>query len=272
MNFNAQHIMITGGSSGIGKATAKLFAKAGANLTIIARNPNKLEAAQTEIEAVKLHSHQQVLTLTADVSQREQVETAIQIAIDKNGFPDILITSAGMAYPGYFQDIPIDIFEQTMAVNYFGSLYCIRAVIPVMQQQRRGQIVLLSSGAGLIGIYGYTAYSPSKFALRGLAESLRSELKPFGIGVSIVYPPDTDTPQLEAENRTKPPETRKITETAKTWTAEAVAMEIIKGIQQQKFAITPGFEITLLHRLHSILAPILNGYMDKIIRQIQQKK
>jgi 3-dehydrosphinganine reductase len=219
-----------------------------------------------------LHSDQQILTLTADVSQREQAETAIQTAIDKNGFPDILITSAGMAYPGYFQEIPIEIFEQTMAVNYFGSLYCIRAVVPVMQQQRRGQIVLLSSGAGLIGIYGYTAYSPSKFALRGLAESLRGELKPFGIGVSIVYPPDTDTPQLEAENKTKPAETRKITETAETWTAEAVAMEIIKGIQQRKFAITPGFEIALLQRFYSVLAPILNWYMDKIISQIQQKK
>jgi 3-dehydrosphinganine reductase len=272
MDFNAQHIIITGGSSGIGKATAKLFAKAGANITIIARNLDQLEVAQTEISAVKLHSHQQIFTLTADVSQREQAETAIQTAIDKKGVPDVLITSAGIAYPGYFKEIPIDIFEQTMAVNYFGSLYCVRAVVPLMQQQRRGQIVLLSSGAGLIGIYGYTAYSPSKFALRGLAESLRGELKPFRIGVSIVYPPDTDTPQLEAENRTKPPETRKITKTTKTWTAEAVAMEIIKGIKKQKFAITPGFEIALLHRLHSILAPILNGYMDKIVSQIQQKK
>ncbi|MGB3535043.1 MAG: SDR family oxidoreductase [Microcoleaceae cyanobacterium] len=267
MSFHSQHIIITGGSSGIGKATAKLFASSGANLTIIARNIDLLTTAKAEIESVQLHSNQQVLILTADVSQRQQAENAIQIAIDKMGFPDVLITSAGMAYPGYFQEIPIEIFEQTMAVNYFGSLYCIRAIIPVMQQQHRGQIVLLSSGAGLIGIYGYSAYSPSKFALRGLAESLRGELKPFGITISIVYPPDTDTPQLEAENRTKPPETRKITETAETWTAEAVALGIIKGVKQKKFVITPGMEMSLIQRLHSILSPLLNWYMDNIISQ-----
>ncbi len=271
MNFKAQHIMITGGSSGIGKATAKLFTQAGANLTIIARDLAKLEAAKAEIASVKLDSSQQILTLNADVSQRKQVEAAIQTAIDQNGVPDILITSAGIANPGYFQDLSIDIFERTMAVNYFGSLYCIRAVVPFMQQQGQGQIVLLSSGAGLIGIYGYTTYSPTKFALRGLAEALRGELKPFGIGVSIVYPPDTDTPQLEAENRIKPPETKQMTETAKTWTAEAVATEILQGIQHQKFAITPGFEMSLLQRFHSLIAPILNWYFDRIVTQIQQK-
>ena len=267
-----QHIIITGGSSGIGKATAKLFVKAGANLTIIARNWEKLEKTKIELEAITSHSNQQILTLKADVSQQEQVEIAMQTAIAKNGFPDVLITSAGIAYPGDFIDIPVEIFEQTMAVNYFGSLYCIRAVLPMMQQQRRGQIVLVSSGAGILGIYGYTAYGASKFALRGLAEALRAELKPYKIGVSIVYPPDTDTPQLEAENKIKPPETKRITETAKVWTAEAVATEIIKGIKQRKFAITPGLEISLLYRFHSLLSPLLNWYVDRIVNQIKSKK
>ena len=86
---------------------------------------------------------------------------------------DILILSAGMAYPGYFQELPIEIFEQTMAVNYWGSLYCIREILPKMIEQKYGKIIIISSGAGLIGSYGYTTYSPTKFALRGLAESLR---------------------------------------------------------------------------------------------------
>ncbi len=265
MSWNQQHVIITGGSSGIGKATAKLWAAKGANLTLIARSSEKLETAQAEINAVKFHQEQKILTEVADVSDRVQVENAISHAVDKIGFPDILITSAGISHPGYFQELPIDIFERTMAVNYFGSLYCIRAILPYMEQQKKGQIVLISSGAGLIGIYGYTPYCPSKFALRGLAESLRGELKPLGIQVSIVYPPDTDTPQLQVENQTKPLETKRITETAKMWLPEEIAEEIFKGIQQKKFAITPGIEMTLLSRLHSLLASGLNWYFDRIV-------
>ncbi|MDY7022539.1 MAG: SDR family oxidoreductase, partial [Cyanobacteriota bacterium] len=226
MSFHQKHAIITGGSSGIGKATAKLLATAGANITIIARSAEKLASAKAEIEAVKWQSEQRVLTLVSDVSNRLEVERVIENAVQEMGAPDILITSAGISVPGYFQDLPIELFERTMAINYFGSLYCVRAVLPDMKRQKQGNIVLISSGAGLIGIYGYTPYCPSKFALRGLAESLRGELKPWGIQVSIVYPPDTDTPQLEAENKTKPPETKQITETAKMWQPDEIAREI----------------------------------------------
>jgi 3-dehydrosphinganine reductase len=264
-----QHVIITGGSSGIGKATAQQFAQRGANVSILARDPVKLAAAQAEIESVR-SSQTRVLSLMADVAQQPQVEQAIQAAIQELGAPDVLITCAGIAHPGYFRELPLEIFEQTMAINYFGSLYCIKAALPAMEQQRRGQIVLVSSGAGLIGIYGYTPYSPSKFALRGLAEALRGELKVWGIGISIVYPPDTDTPQLVAENRTKPPETKRITATAQTWTADAVAQTILKGIEQRRFTITPGQEMTVLARLHSLIAPGLNWYFDRIVQQTRQ--
>ena len=272
MNFNQRHAIITGGSSGIGKATAKLLAASGANLTIIARSAEKLEIAKGEIEAAKLDSKQRVFTQVADVSDRLILENVIDNSVKELGAPDMLITSAGISVPGYFQDLPIEIFEETMAINYFGSLYAVRAVLPYMERQKKGNIVLISSGAGLIGIYGYTPYCPSKFALRGLAESLRGELKPLGIRVSIVYPPDTDTPQLEAENKTKPPETKQITETAKMWQPEDIAKEIISGIKNNKFAITPGIEMRLLSRLHSLLAPGLNWYFDKIVTQTRTKK
>ena len=183
----------------------------------------------------------------------------------------MLITSAGVAHPGYFSEIPLETFEQTMAVNYFGSLYSVKAVLPAMIQQKRGRIVLLSSGAGIVGIYGYSAYCPAKFAVRGLAESLRGELKPWGIGVTIAYPPDTDTPQLAAENKTKPAETKHITAKAKVWSAEAVAEKILRGVSQQKFAIAPGAELTVLYRLHSLIAPALHWYFDRIVSQTSNK-
>ncbi|HAJ62754.1 MAG TPA: short-chain dehydrogenase, partial [Cyanobacteria bacterium UBA8543] len=252
---------------GIGKATAKLFASKGANVTILARTQSVLETAKAEIEAVRLHPDQRVLSLVCDVSDRSSAEQAIQTAIEQIGPPDYLVTSAGIAIPGYFHEQALEIFERTMAVNYWGTLYCIRAVLPAMQKQGKGQIVLVSSGAGLIGIYGYTTYSPTKFALRGLAESLRGELKVFGIDLAIVYPPDTDTPQLWEENKTKPAQTKAITATAKMWTAEGVAEEIIKGIQQKKFAITPGLEMKLLNRLNSFLVPLLNWYFDRLVKK-----
>lgn len=262
------HVIITGGSSGIGKATAKLLASLGYNLSLIARNPQQLQTAKAEIEASKVNITQTVQVFCADVSDSHAIQQAITEAIATSGSPDILITSAGIAHPGYFQEIPLEIFERTMAVNYFGSLYSIKAVLPAMEQQKKGHIVLISSGAGLIGIFGYTAYTPSKFALRGLGESLRGELKPLGIKVSVVYPPDTDTPQLAQENLTKPNETKLITGTAQTWTPEAVAAEIVRGLKKGAFEIAPGWEMTLLSRLHSLFAPVLNWYFDRLVNKI----
>ena len=267
--FNREHAIITGGSSGIGKAVAKLLVQEGANVSIIARNKERLHQAQAELNALKINSQQSILALQADVAEEKEITKAITKAIAQLGNPSLLITSAGIAIPGYFLEIPLEVFNRTMEVNYFGTLYAIRAVLPAMKTTGKGNMVLISSGAGLIGLYGYSAYSPSKFALRGLAESLRGELKPQGIKVSIVYPPDTDTPQLVAENKTKPPETKAITETAETWSPEAVAREIIKGIVTNRFAIAPGLEMTVLDRLHSLLRPLLNWYFDGIVSKFQ---
>ncbi len=270
--FLEKHAIITGGSSGIGKACAKRLASLGANISIIARDENKLSIAKAEIEKNIQNERQKIVAIVADVSDRYKVEKAIAIAVDKIGDPDLLITSAGIAIPGYFQQQSIEIFERSMAINYFGSLYTIKAVLPLMIRRNKGQIVLISSGAGAIGIYGYTTYSPTKFALKGLAESLRGELKPIGIDVSIVYPPDTDTPQLQAENQTKPPATKIITGTAELWTADNVAKAIVRGIENKSFAIAPGLEMTLLVKLNSFLKPILNWYFDRIVAKNFKKK
>ena len=267
MQLYQQHAIITGGSSGIGKATAIMLAKEGAHISIIARHQDTLSTAKAEIEVVRAYPEQRIICISADVAKQAQIEQAITKAIEELGAPNLLITSAGIAHPGYFHELPLQVFEETMAINYFGTLYAIKSVLPSMRNKQKGHIVIISSGAGLIGIYGYAPYSPSKFALRGLAESMRGELKCQGIHVSIVYPPDTDTPQLAAENLIKPKETKLITGTAKTWSAEDVAAVILRGIKRKDFAITPGLEMTLLQVWHSLLAPILNWYFDKIVNK-----
>ena len=111
---------------------------------------------------------------------------------------------------------------------------------------------------------------PTKFALRGLAESLRGELKRDGIGVTIAYPPDTDTPQLHQENLTKPKETKAMTGTAKMWPADGVAKKIVEGAEAGRFTVTPGWEMAALGRLHSLLRPALDWHFDRLAAKVQK--
>ena len=124
------HVIVTGGSSGIGKAVAKLYAGDGNNVTIIAGRPDVLKAARQEIGRARGAACGETHVRTADVADRDALTAAIGGAIDKTGAPTVLVTSAGVVVPGYFADLPMSVFEEHMAVNCFGSLYAIAAVLP----------------------------------------------------------------------------------------------------------------------------------------------
>jgi 3-dehydrosphinganine reductase len=258
------HAILTGGSSGIGLAAAKLLAARGMHVSLLARDPARLAAAQEEVERERRDRAQRVAAFPVDVAEREALEGAIARALDEVGPPNLLIACAGFSRPGRFLEIPPEDFERLVAVNYLGSVYAVRAVLPAMRKAGRGRIVLISSGAGLVGIFGYSSYSPTKFALRGFAEALRAEVKPWGIGVSIVYPPDTETPGFREEERTKPAETRRIGETARRLSPEAVARAIVAGIDRQRFAIAPGWEMALLHRAANPFRAVISWYLDRL--------
>jgi 3-dehydrosphinganine reductase len=157
-------------------------------------------------------------------------------------------------------------FETTMRVNYFGTLYTIRAALPAMRHRGRGRIVLVSSAAGLIGVFGYTAYSPSKFALRGLAESLRGEVGRDGVRISILYAPDTDTPALAEENLIKPIETKRISSFAKLLQPDEVAQALETGLLRGHFSVAPGWKTRIFHRFGSLIEPVLARYFDHLSR------
>ena len=121
--------------------------------------------------------------------------------METSGVPDLVINSAGIARPGEFEGVTLDDFDQMMAINFMGTVNVTHAILPAMLQRKSGHIVNISSLVGFLGMYGYTAYASSKFAIRGFTDSLRAEVKTKGIDLSIVFPTDTDTPQLAEENK-----------------------------------------------------------------------
>lgn len=270
MNLRDQHVLITGGSSGIGLAIAQQAAAEGAKVSLMARDLAKLLQARAVILKVA-PACLEIAVASADVSNNTEVLAAIKTVEGSHGPVDVLITSAGVAHAGYFEEIPTEVFERTMSVNYFGTLYPIKAVLPAMRARGSGAILLVSSGVGFHGFFGYTPYGPTKFALRGLAESLRAEMKGTGVQISIVYPPDTDTPQLTEETRTKPPETKALTAQGGLWSPENVARLTLKGLKRGRFSITPGVPLTLLAWLHSLLAPVLYWFFDRTAKRARQQ-
>jgi len=206
-----------------------------------------------------------------DVSIREEVRRVMAEAVAQFGPPDVLINSAGRARPGRFEDIDFEQFEETIEINLQGVWNTVSVLAPHLRG-KGGYIVNISSVAGFVGIFGYTDYCASKFAVIGFSEALRSELKPQGIAVSVLCPPDTDTPGLQQENLTKPEETRAISAKAKVMRPEQVARALVKGMAREKFIIIPGFDGKLT-ALVKRLCPGLIGYlMDREIEKVQSSR
>ena len=138
-------------------------------------------------------------------------------------------------------------------------------------KEKGGRIVNTSSIGGFVGIFGYTDYSASKFALVGFSEALRQELKKFNIKVQVLCPPDTDTPSFVVENLTKPEETRRISESARLMTPEAVAAETVKALERNQFMITPGFDGKLSFWLKRHFPFIMDWILDSAISKAQRQ-
>jgi len=203
--FN-KHVIVVGGSSGIGKSMAIQAAQHNARaVTIISRSMSNLEAAKVDILAAS--SKCDVKVISADITKHDETIQAIDDAINEHGAPDYLVCAAGAAFPGYFLEQGMDVFKKSVELNYLGTVSCAKAALPHMVAAKSGHVVLISSGAGISGWLGYSSYSPTKFAVRGLGEALRNEFSGFNIKVSVAYPPDTDTVGFVEESKTKPAET-----------------------------------------------------------------
>jgi NAD(P)-dependent dehydrogenase (short-subunit alcohol dehydrogenase family) len=183
-SFAGRTVIVTGGSRGLGLVMARQLAAEGANLVLLARDSEELARAEAELVLKDVR----VLALPCDVSERGQVEQAVQQAVGEFGGIDVLINNAGIIQVGPLEHMEVADFEEAMAVHFFGPLYLTLAVLPLMRAAGGGRIVNISSIGGKIAAPHLVPYSASKFALVGLSDGLRAELRAENILVTTVCP------------------------------------------------------------------------------------
>jgi NAD(P)-dependent dehydrogenase (short-subunit alcohol dehydrogenase family) len=171
---------ITGAGRGLGIDIAQKALAAGHSVVATGRNADRV------LQAVGAHDN--LLTVALDITVPEAAITAAKATVDRFGRIDVLVNNAGNFYAGYFEEISSTQFRAQMETNFFGPLNVTRAILPVMRQQRRGQVITITSTAGLIGQEFVVAYAASKFALEGWMESLRFDVAPYGIATMSVEP------------------------------------------------------------------------------------
>ena len=227
--FEGKVVIVTGASSGIGRATALEFAKEGAKLALVARNEKRLREVRDKIPGKAGY-------FICDVTDRKRVfETARKVE-KKFGRIDVLVNNAGYGTVGKVADSPFSEFQSVMDTNYFGTVNFTQAVLPKMLKQKAGWIINISSVAGKIGTPENSAYAASKFAIRGFSESLRYEIESKNISVTIVNPAMTETDFFKDPKMRK--RWAKMRRRYGTMRPEKVARLIVKAAYRKKREVT----------------------------------
>jgi NAD(P)-dependent dehydrogenase (short-subunit alcohol dehydrogenase family) len=191
-SFRDQVVLITGGSSGIGRATALHLASAGARIVVASRNAQVLD----EVVAEAKTRGGQALAVPTDVTDSEQCGRAVAAAVEAFGRLDVLICSAGLSMRAYFEGSDLEAMERVVRVNFFGTMYATYYAIPHVRKTK-GSLIAISSLTGKRGIPSYAIYGAAKFAVQGLYDALRIELRRDGVHLGIVSPGFVDTPLRE---------------------------------------------------------------------------
>lgn len=179
-----QCAIVTGGSKGIGRAVALAIAQAGGDVVLAARALPALEAVAREVEALG----RVALPVVCDVRKASDIEALAARAFEKFGRIDILINNAGLGHFGPVEELPVEQFDEMLAVNLRGPFLCTKAVVPAMKRQGAGTIVNVASVAGLVGNPNLSGYNASKFGLMGFSEATMLELRQAGIKVAVICP------------------------------------------------------------------------------------
>ena len=266
-------IYITGAASGMGLLAGKMLAGGGAHIVTLDRNPT--DAALHEIESARRSPEQRVAGYRVNIAERETVIGTIGTAVAEVGPPDILINMAGIGGMAELIDMKYETFDQVIQINLYGTRHIVEAVLPSMLARGNGKIVLVGSMGGIIPVYGYTAYGSSKFAVVGLAQCLRYELKPRGISVACFCPGEVETPGLAGERKTLHPAGAALKKIGGTMPVDAAVRGLVKGIKHDEAMIIPGWKVKVTYWMHRVTPDrlwnaITDGIVAKALRETKE--
>ncbi len=257
-------VVITGASSGIGKALAFVFARQGASVFLGARSSDKLKEIVSEIKA----SGGKAAFFCVDVSLENDCKNFILNAKETFGKIDVLINNAGISMRALFKDTTPDVLKRVMDVNFWGTVYCTKYALPFLLETK-GSVVAVSSVAGIKGLPGRTGYSASKFAIHGFMESLRIENMKTGLHVLMAYPGFTASNirntalVADGSEQGKSP-----LEEGKIMSAEEVAVHIYQSIIKRKTSMV----LTTEGKLTVFLSKLFSGFLDKLVYRHMAKE
>ncbi|MFC2107388.1 SDR family oxidoreductase [Bacteroidota bacterium] len=250
-------VIITGASSGIGRALAVEMAHMGAKVVIGARNKAKLDELTEELKDI----NQNVIAIQTDVTNANDCRSLIMIAAENFGGIDVLINNAGISMRAVFEETEVDVLKKLMDVNFWGMVYCTKYALPYLLKSK-GSVVGVSSIAGYKGLPGRTGYSSSKFAMHGFLEVLRIENLKKGLHVLIACPGFTASNiRNTALNKKGEMQGESPRDEAKMMTAEEVASHITKAIIKRKNTLV----LTGQGKLTVILNKFFPKFMDKMV-------
>ncbi|WP_114782399.1 SDR family oxidoreductase [Botryobacter ruber] len=257
-------VLITGGTSGIGKACAFAFGRAGAKVAFSGRDTQRLEETARELSAAGIEN----LAIKADVSAAADCERMVAAAVDKFGGLDILINNAGISMRALFQDVELDVLRKVMDINFWGTVYTTKFALPYIQESK-GSIIGISSIAGYRGLPARTGYSASKFAMHGFLETLRTELLHSGVHVLLACPGFTASNIRNtalAANGQQQGETPR--EEEKMMSAEEVADRILQATIKRKRDLV----MTMQGKMAVLINKWFPSLADKLVYNVMAKE
>lgn len=223
-------VLITGGTSGIGRALALRFARSGYNVVLSGRNTDRLSAIKSEMDKCGIDS----LCVESDVSKESDCQNLVQETVNRFGGIDVLINNAGISMRAILNDLHLDVIRKVMEINFWGTVYCTKYALPYLLNSK-GSVVGVSSIAGKNGLPGRTGYSASKFAMEGFLQSVRTENLKKGLHVLVACPGFTESSirgsALGPDGSTQSESPR---DEKKMMTAEQVADHIFHAVVNRK--------------------------------------